>query len=145
MQQADQGPVVSERARRWVHAFLFVFAVTGVAHLELFPFSGFRLFSELRPAERASWQLRAVDGDGTETAIRLAELPLAYRNTTRLLLEFDHLSAAARDEICDAWAQPLRDGGAPVEGVRVYAVVESVRPDGPPPRRTLAYECGGQT
>jgi len=125
-----------------VHVFLLVFAVTGVAHLELFPFTGFRLFSELRTDERESWQLRAVAPDGDETPIRLSELPLAYRNTTRLLLGFDDLSRADQDAVCDAWAQPRRGSGAAVVGVRVYAVVESVRPDGPPPQRRLAYECG---
>jgi hypothetical protein len=142
MQEVDEGPAVTGRTRRLVHAFLFVFALTGLAHLELYPFSGFRLFSELRPAERESWQLRAVGSDGRETPIRLAELPLGFRNTTLLLRGFDDLPEAERDAVCDAWALPLRDRGVDVLGVRVYAVVESVRPDGPPPDRRLAYDCG---
>ncbi len=135
-------PQVTRRTRRGVHAFLIVFALTGVFRLELFPFTGFRLFSEIRTDVRESWQLRAVGPAGDETPIRLAELPLAFRNTTRLLLEFEGLSQAARDAVCDAWAQPRRDSGATVTGVRVYAVVESVRPGGDRPRRRLAYECG---
>jgi hypothetical protein len=142
MQEVDEGPAVTRRTRRLLHAFLLVFALTGLAHLELYPFSGFRLFSELRQAERESWQLRAVEDDGTETPIRLAELPLGFRNTTLLLRGFDDLPAAERDAVCAAWSQPLRDRGVDVVGVRVYAVVESARPDGPPPRRRLAYECG---
>lgn len=145
MQQADEGKMVSRWTRGCVYAFLLVFAVTGFAHLELFPFSGFRLFSEVRPAERHSWQLRAVDGDGIETEIHLSKLPRGIRHTTDLLGDFDDLSAAARDEICDAWTQPLRDDGAEVSVVRVYHVVVHVRPGGPPPRRTLSYECGGRT
>ena len=142
MQVVEEEPVVSARTRWFVHALLLTFALTGVAHLELFPFSGFRLFSELRHAERESWQLRAVDEEGEETAIRLGDLPLGFRNTTTLLRGFDDLSARERDEVCDAWAEPQREGGTAVVGVRVYAVVESVRPDGPPAVRTLAYECG---
>jgi hypothetical protein len=144
VQVSEDPPQVSRRVRFGVHAFLFAFAVTGVAHLELFPFSGFRLFAELRPSVRESWQLRAVDAAGAETAIRLSELPVGYRNTTTLLLTFDDLTPAERDEVCDAWATPLRDAGADVVGVRVYAVVDEVRPDDRPPRRTLAYECGGR-
>jgi hypothetical protein len=139
----DEGPPVSGRTRRLVHLFLLVFAVTGVAHLELFPFSGFRLFSELRPSERQSWQLRAVDEEGAEIAIRLTELPLGYRNSSTLLRDFDALTPDERDDICDAWAQPLRDRGTSVREVRVYAVVQVLRRDAPPPVRTLAYECGG--
>ena len=144
MTVADEGPPVSARTRRFVHLFLLVFAITGVAHLELFPFSGFRLFSELRPAERQSWELRAVDETGGEIAIRLGELPLGYRNSTTLLRGFAGLTAVERDEICDAWAAPLRDRGNAVVSVRIYSVVQSVRPDGPPPTRALAYACGGR-
>jgi hypothetical protein len=144
MPVADDGPSVGAWTRRFVHLFLVVFAITGVAHLELFPFSGFRLFSELRPADRLSWQLRAVDAAGEETPIRLAALPIGFRNTSRRLRTFDHLSQAERDDICDAWAQPLRESGAQVARVRVYAVVQSVWPHAPPPTRRLAYECGGQ-
>jgi hypothetical protein len=142
MQEVDGGPTVSRRTRWLLYAFLLVFAVTGVGHMEVYPFSGFRLFSELRSAERESWQLRAVDGDGGETPIRLADLPIGYRNSTLLLRGFDDLPPDERDDVCDAWAEPLRDRGVEVVGVRVYAVVESLRPEGPPPRRTLAYECG---
>ena len=136
---------VTRRTRRLVHLFLLVFAVTGVAHLELFPFSGFRLFAERRSDERVSWQLRAVDVAGDEHPIRLGALPLAYRNTSLLLLEFPSLDEAGRDAICDAWAQPRREAGSAVAVVRVYRVVERVRPGSPPPTRTLAYECGGST
>jgi len=140
---APAEPAVSPRTRHLVHAFLFTFALTGLAHLEVFPFSGFRLFSELRGEDRTSWQLRAVDATGAEQPIVLGELPLAYRQTSRLIPSMDELTAAERDELCDAWASPLRDRGVEVVEVRVYRVVASVRPDGPPPERTLLHECGG--
>lgn len=143
MPVADDGPPVGAWTRRMVHLFLLVFAVTGVAHLELFPFSGFRLFSELRPAERQSWELRAVTEAGDEVAIRLADLPIGYRNSTTLLRTFDDLTPAERDAICEAWAEPLRDRGVAVTLVRVYSLLQGVRPDAPPPVRRLAYECGG--
>ena len=145
MQVVDEGSMVSRWTRGCVYAFLLVFAVTGFAQFELFPFSAFRLFSEVRPDERHSWQLRAVDGDGIETEIHLSKLPRGTRHTTELLGGFDDLSAAARDEICDDWTQPLRDDGVEVSVVRVYHIVVHVRPDGPPTRRTLSYECGGAT
>ena len=84
---------VSARTRRAVHLFLLVFALTGLAHLEVFPFSGFRLFSELRSDERVSWQLRAVDAAGEESPIRLSDLPVGYRNSTKLLPGFADLPA----------------------------------------------------
>lgn len=133
---------VSPRLRRVVHLFLLVFALAGVAHVELWPFTGFRLFSELRGSEQAAWSIAAVDAAGAEQTIELHDLPVAYRNTSKLLEGFDHRSAASRDAVCDAWAAPLRTAGQEVVRVRVYALTISVRPDGPPPRRRLAYECG---
>ncbi|MEQ1786418.1 MAG: hypothetical protein ABL966_05150 [Acidimicrobiales bacterium] len=144
MEPVDDGATVSARTRALVYAFLLTLAVTGVAHLELFPFSGFKLFSERKPSVRESWALRAVDERGEEIPIRIGDLPLAYRNTSRLLLTFDGLSAPARDEICDAWSTPLREDGVEVTGVRVYRVVDEVKPDDRPARRSVAYECGGR-
>ena len=140
--EADEGSAVSPRVRRAVHWFLLAFAITGVAHLELWPFTGFRLFSELRTAERTGWAIVAVDAEGDEQGIDLADLPVAFRNTARLIDGFARRTPAQRDEICDAWAEAARDDGQDVEHVRIYAVRASVRPDGPPPVRTLAYACG---
>jgi len=134
--------VVSRRTRWFVHAFLLVFAVCGLGRLEVFPFSGFRLFSAVRSVERHSWQIRAVDSEGTESAIVLHDLPVAYRNTTTLLRGFDELSSSERDPICAAWVTPRRDEGDDVAFVRIYEVVTTLRPDAPPPRRSVAYECG---
>jgi hypothetical protein len=109
-----------------------------VAHIEAFwPFTGFRLFSELRPADRLSWSIVAVDDDGHESAVHLGELPVAYRTTTRLLPHFDDMSADERDDICAAWVQGRDD----VVEVRIYSVSTLLRPDAPPPTRTLAYRC----
>jgi hypothetical protein len=140
---AVREPDVSPLTRHLLHAFLLVFAVTGIAHLELYPFSGFRLFSELRGEERTSWQLRGVDAEGEEVGISLGHLPLGYRQTARLIPGMADMSASERDELCDAWAEPLRDRGVDAVGVRIYRTVASVRPDGPLPERKLVYECGG--
>ena len=137
-------PEVSPLTRHLLHAFLLVFAVTGVAHLELDPFSGFRLFSEVRGDQRTSWELRAVDAEGQEVAIDVDRLPLGYRQAKRLIPTMADLRAEERDEMCDAWAQPLRERGVDVVRVRIYRTVASVRPDGPPPERTLLHECGGR-
>jgi hypothetical protein len=133
---------VAPRVRRALYAFLLAFVMCGVLHLELWPFTGFRLFSELRPAERQSWELEAVDPAGTEHPIVLHDLPVAYRNTSKLLLGFPHRSTESRDAVCDAWVAPLEAKGQAVADVHVYEVTASVRPHGPPPHRRLAYRCG---
>jgi hypothetical protein len=133
---------VSRRVRRTVHAFLLVLAVTGLAHIELWPLTGFRLFSELRGSTREGWAIVAVDPAGAEHTIDLQELPVGYRYTSKILEHFSGLSAEERDDVCDAWSGPRRAGGDAVMSVRVYRETFSVRPHGPPPIRHLAYECG---
>jgi len=140
---AVREPEISPRTRRLVHAFLLVFAITGIAHLELFPFSGFRLFSEVRGEARITWELRAVDDRGEEVEIDIDHLPLGYRQAPRMIARLRHLGEHERDEICDAWATPLRERGVRVTRVRIYRTAASVRPGGPPPERELQYECGG--
>ncbi len=137
------GDPVSARTRRAVHWFLLVFAIAGVAHLELWPFTGFRLFSELRPRLREGWELVAVDQDGAEHGIDLQHLPIAYRNTTRVLPGLVEGSRAEQQDACRAWAVPVREAGDEVVGIRVYAVIDDVRPDGAATQRTLAFECEG--
>jgi hypothetical protein len=137
-------PDVSPLTRHLVHAFLAVFAVAGIATFEVYPFSGFRLFSELRGEVRTSWELRAVDDTGREIEIDIDRLPLGYRQAKRLIATMPHLDDEERDALCDAWAMPVREQGIEVVRVRIYRTVANVRPDGPPPERTLQYECGGR-
>jgi hypothetical protein len=132
----------SPRVRRALHLFLLAFAVCGVAHLELWPLTGFRLFSEARTSEREGWELVVVDAAGTEHPLDLHDLPAGYQGTTRQIPGLVGASQDRRDRACDAWAAPLRDAGRDVAEVRVYAVVQSVRPGGPPADRTLAFRCG---
>jgi len=129
--------------RRVLHAFLLLFAVCGLAHLEVWPLTGFRLFSEVRTREREGWELTTVDARGHEHVLHLSYLPVGYRNTTKVIPGMAGRSAADRDAICRAWADPLRARGADVAYVRVYALVTDAFPHGRPTVRTLTYDrCG---
>jgi hypothetical protein len=128
-------------ARWFVHGLLGVVLLCGLARLELFPMSAFKLFSGIRHEQHESWQIRAVAG-GEETPVLLGDLPVAYRNTSYILGDFDEMAAEERDAVCRAWVKPARDRGARVDLVRVYRVTASVRPDGPPASRELRWECG---
>jgi hypothetical protein len=138
----EQAHAVPRRTRALVYAFLGVFAITGLAHLEAWPFTGFRLFSELRTSERETWVVVAVDRRGDETHVDLSDLPVGSRGSAKLIDGFDDLSRSERDAVCHAWVEPRQERGEDVAEVRVYARVDSVRPDGPPATRTLAYTCG---
>ncbi len=127
--RGDPEPVTA-RTRRAVHLFLLVFAVTGVAHLEVFPFSGFRLFSEVRGRRAAQLaaprRRRRRRGDRRSGS---ASCPLAFRNTTSLLLELPRArSGTSGTRSATPGPTPLRDAGADVARVRVYAVVRQRAP-----------------
>ncbi|MDP1820424.1 MAG: hypothetical protein Q8K58_11130 [Acidimicrobiales bacterium] len=135
---------VPRRTRCAVYGFLVAFAITGAAHLEAWPFTGFRLFSERRGPDREGWEIVAVEHDGAEVRIDLSDLPVGARGSAKLIEGFADMSQSDRDGVCRAWVAPLRDEGRAVDEVRVYARVDSVRPDGPPPTRSLAYSCGAR-
>ena len=116
--------------------------VCGVARVEAWPLSAFRLFSGMRGAERVSYQLQAVDPQGKETELPFGRLPVAYRNTQNLLPHFNRMTAAEREEICDAWARTPRENGQSVAFLRVYRITKSVYPHGHAPVREARYECG---
>jgi hypothetical protein len=138
----DLDEAASPRVRRALHVFLLLVAVCGLAHVEAWPLTGFRLFSESRSSEREGWVIAVVDAAGAEHILDLHDLPAGFQGTTRLIPGLVDASPARRDRACDAWAAPVRDAGRPVAEVRVYEVVESVRPGGPPAHRTLAFTCG---
>jgi hypothetical protein len=127
--------------RRFVYGFLAVLVVCGLAGIEAWPFSGFKLFSALRDDERVSWQIMGVDRAGDESTIVLSELPVAYRNTTTLLREFDDMSPDERDEVCEAWSRPRRERGEPLVRVRIYRKTTILGAETPPPERQLMWEC----
>ena len=140
-------PATTERpvptwTRRFVYGFLGALLVCGLASIEAWPFSAFKLFSAIRDGERESWQIVWVDPQDREDTISLYDLPVAYRNTTTLLREFESMSKDERNEVCDAWAQPLRERGRPVEHVRVYRRTTSLGDEPPPATRKLMWECG---
>jgi hypothetical protein len=133
-------PPVTRRHRIVAYGLVGIVAFCGLARIEAWPLSGFRLFSAVRHDTHESWSLRAVH-DGEEEPLSLADLPVAYRNTTRILHDFPDMSPAERDAVCNAWVDPLREDGQEIDELRIYLVTRSVKPGGPPPERDLMWEC----
>lgn len=130
----------------WVRPVLYPFLaavlVCGLLSIELWPLTGWRLYHERRGSERSSWQIVAVDPGGNETTIHLGQLPLGWRNTSKLIGEFPGMSPSERDAVCHAWTQPARDAGETVDRVRIYRVRSTLRVEPSDRRRELAWTCG---
>jgi hypothetical protein len=140
-------PEVPARVRWFVWAFLTVFVVTGLAEIEAFPFTGWRLFSGLRHERTTSLAAFGVDGAGLERPFAFRELPPAYHWGSNVLRGFTRRSPAEQARICDSWVSAARDAGRDVALVRVYQVVRVVSDrDGdrgvPARTRTLMLTCG---
>lgn len=129
-----------------MRAFLATFLVCGLAGIELWPLTGWRLFSRPRAEVSRFWEATAVGHDGTERRIPFGRLPWAYRGALHVMIGFGGLSGPQRAGVCRAWAEAARGLGYDVAGIRIYRGERhlSVRVgerSAPPSARALRYSC----
>ena len=146
MQPAPQSQREAPRwARRFVAAYLAVFLLCGLAGLEAWPLTGWRLFADARQAVQPGWQAVTVDRAGRETPVPFRDLPAGYQGYVQVLKGFPGLAPDRRVAVCRAWAEAVRARGGEVTAVRLYQtetdVSRRVGRRGAPPSRTLRYTC----
>ena len=147
--EATPAPTATEPVPRWarwfVGAYLAVFVACGVAGLEAWPLTGWRLFADARQARQPGLQAVTVDGQGRETPIPFRDLPAGYRGDIQVLKGFAGLPTARQAAVCQAWAQAVRERGGEVAEIRIYQTLTDVSARvgdrGAPPQRTLRFTC----
>ena len=126
-------------------AFLALFVVCGVAGLEAWPLTGWRLFADARQARQPGFQAVTVDRADRETPIPFRDLPAGYRGDVQVLKGFASLPSARQAAVCQAWATAVRERGGEVAEVRIYQTVTDVSQRegdrGAPPARSLRFTC----
>ncbi len=96
------------RATLWfVRIFLAVFFICAVFGVELWPFTGFRLFSHLRTQTQTVWQAD-TQGPGGPTPVDFNQLPRAYQGFQLIMPTFADLPPATKEATCQAWLRELR-------------------------------------
>jgi hypothetical protein len=134
-------------ATRWfVWSFLTAFLVCATVGIELWPLSGFRLFSSLRHETRTMWVADSVGSDGAETEVFFTDLPRAYQGFGLLMGGFRRLPPSTQLATCEAYLSEVRRVEGPATALRIYSLAWHALPragDRPaiPPPRTLVYVC----
>ena len=103
---ADRAP---RSARILVGILLVLMFVPGVIGFDVWPLTGWRLFSLSRDADQTRWVLEAVDADGERRVVSLEELPLGYRHAEWPMAELPGASADRRDAVCSALLDAVVD------------------------------------
>ena len=136
--------------RVFVYGFLGVFLITGLAGVEAWPFTGWKLFSQVRTDRQVGWEAVTVDGAGHERAVPFSALPRGYRGGPHLFSAYRRFSTERIEASCRALIDAVQEeGDRDAKSLRVYLRVRRLRLDpGPggrplavPVSRALRYEC----
>jgi len=100
---------VPRAARALVAALLVLLLVPGVIGFDLWPLTGWRLFSLSRDGTQNRWVVEAVDGDGEVSTVSLEELPLGYRHAEWIMADLPGASEARQVDVCEALAGAVAD------------------------------------
>jgi hypothetical protein len=107
-------------ARIFAIALLGSLVFFGMKAIEHWPFTGWRLYSNVKgPTAGSFFAYRVGPEDGLHR-IRYRDLPDAYSRAPYLLEKFDRRTAAERERVCDSLAKGERDEGRDVAAIHIY-------------------------
>lgn len=136
--------------RVFVYGFLAVFLVSGIAGVEAWPLTGWKLFSGVRSQHQVVWEAVTVDRSGREHPVPFSALPRGYRGAPHLFSAYRRFPPDRVEESCRSLADAVRRRRrADVAAVRVYRRARRLsleagpggRPGAVAGPRTLSYEC----
>ncbi|HVF12028.1 MAG TPA: hypothetical protein VNA87_02975 [Actinomycetota bacterium] len=142
------GCVTGLKKRLFLFSFLIVFVYCGVEGKELWPMTGWRLFSHLRTDTQSSWEVDYLDAQGRSQPVPFAQMSWAYRGSPQVLKGFPGLPEKEQIGVCSAWLSAV--GALDIEATQLEIYRTTWRlseRDGLRarlPDRTLAFECSSQ-
>jgi hypothetical protein len=124
----DPGDGPAWPVKALVVGVLALLLIAGVATVEAWPFTGWRLYSNTKGPTAGSFFAYRVGPHGREHKVDYDQLPYSYQRAPYVLNKFPHSSAATRESVCDGLAHGERKAGYPVRAIRVYWEVRRVVP-----------------
>jgi hypothetical protein len=98
------------RSARWlVGVLMALLLIPGVIGFDLWPLTGWRLFSLSRDGTQNRWVVEAVTADGEVSTVSLEELPLGYRHAEWPMADLPGASEARQVDVCAALAGAVAD------------------------------------
>ncbi|MGH9214018.1 MAG: hypothetical protein ACRD2C_25595 [Acidimicrobiales bacterium] len=98
------------RSARWfVGLILAALVIPGLAGLEAWPLTGWKLFSLSRDESQTVWVLESVAAGGATREVSLEDLPLGYRHAEWPMSELLDASMPRRERACDALLAAIVD------------------------------------
>ena len=139
--------MIASGQRVFVWTLLAMLCIPGVIGFELWPASGWRLFSLSRDDTQTAWVLEAETAESDTQRVSLEQLPVAYRLADWVFAELPDASEARREEVCRSLLEAVRS--EVVGGVTAFQIVRDrqrlERVDGKTRRnhdRDVVHRCG---
>jgi hypothetical protein len=109
----------SARQRRFAIGLVVALVVPGLVGFDVWPLTGWRLFSVARGPEQIRFVIEAVAADGTAAEMDPDDLPLGYHNAEWPMSELPSAGSARRDEVCEALLDATVDARPGTVSVRL--------------------------
>jgi hypothetical protein len=135
---------LSRGVRLWVFGLLALLCVPAIIGFDVWPLTGWRLFSLSRDATQNEWALDAETGDGI-VRVDLEQLPLAFRNAAWPLDHSLHASKRRRGEICFALFEGVRDAVPDAAGLTIVRLHRHMTDAGIEDTEETWTRCGWST
>lgn len=103
------GDAVPRSARVAVAVILALLLIPGLIGFDLWPLTGWRLFSLSRGPTQTQWVIEAMVDGGEARVVSLEELPLRYRHAEWQMRELPGASDERREAVCQALLDAVVD------------------------------------
>ena len=117
MPDTDRVPAA---ARVFVLLLIGALVYFGWNAIEKWPFTGWRLYSEIKGDTAGSFFAYRRAPDGSVHVIDYGALPDAYSRAPYLLEKFDRRTEEERERVCDSLAHGERAEGREVDAIQIY-------------------------